>query len=143
MTPATGILASVIALAFLHLIMSVALYATRIPAMMAMKMSAKRLSKPGGRESLPAWARNVADNYNHLAEAPTVFYAVAIVVVLLGQADLVHLWSAWAYVVLRYVHSAVHATINIIMLRFTIFVLSWLALGVMIVRAGLGFSFSP
>jgi hypothetical protein len=138
LTPATGILASVIALAFLHLIMSIALYATRIPAMIAMKMSANRLAKPGGRESLPAWARNVADNYNHLAEAPTVFYAVAIVIVVLGKADLVHLWCAWAYVALRYVHSAVQATINIIMLRFTIFVLSWVALGVMIVRAGLG-----
>lgn len=137
MTPETGLLASVIALAFLHLIMSVALYATRIPAMIAMKMSANRLSKPGGRESLPSWARNVADNYNHLAEAPTVFYAVAIVIVVLGQADAVHLWSAWVYVALRYVHSAVQATINIVMLRFAIFVLSWAALGVMIVRTGL------
>lgn len=136
MTSATGILASVIALAVLHLIMSIALYATRIPAMIAMKMSANRLAKPGGRESLPAWARNVADNYNHLAEAPTVFYAVAIVIVVLGQADVMHLWSAWAYVALRYVHSAIHATINIIMLRFAIFVLSWVALGVMIVRTG-------
>ncbi len=143
MTPVTGILASVIALAFLHLIMSIALYATRIPAMIAMKMSANRLAKPGGRESLPAWARNVADNYNHLAEAPTVFYAVAIVIAVLGKADLVHLWSAWAYVGLRYVHSIVHSTLNVVMLRFTIFVLSWVALGVMIVRAGLGFSFSP
>lgn len=133
-----GILASVIALAFLHMIMWVALYATRIPAMIAMKMSANKLALPGGRESLPAWARNVADNYNHLAEAPTVFYAVAIVIVVLGQADLVHLWSAWAFVALRYVHSAVHATVNIIMLRFTIFSLSWVALGVMIVRTGLG-----
>lgn len=139
MTPSTGILASVVALAFLHLIMIVALYATRIPAMMTMKMSASKLSKPGGRESLPAWARNVADNYNHLAEAPTVFYAVAIVIILLGQADMVHLWCAWAYVVLRYGHSIVHTTTNIVMLRFTIFVLSWVALGVMIVRTGLTF----
>ncbi|MBP2157816.1 MULTISPECIES: MAPEG family protein [Asticcacaulis] len=138
MTPATGILASVIALAFLHLIMSVALYATRIPAMIAMKMSANKLARPGGRESLPAWARNVADNYNHLAEAPTVFYAVAIVIVALGQADVVHLWSAWAYVGLRYVHSVIHATVNVVMLRFAIFVLSWVALGTMIVRAGFG-----
>jgi hypothetical protein len=137
LTPATGILASVIALAFLHLIMSVALYATRIPAMIAMKMSARKLARPGGRESLPAWARNVADNYNHLAEAPTVFYAVAIVIVVLGKADMVHLWCAWTYVALRYIHSAIHATVNIVLLRFAIFVLSWVALGVMIVRTGL------
>lgn len=135
--PATGILASVIALAFLHLVMVIALYATRIPAMVAMQMSANKLARPGGRESLPKWARNVADNHNHLAEAPTVFYAVAIVIVVLGKADLGHLWCAWAYVGLRYVHSAVQATVNIILLRFTIFSLSWVALGVMIVRAGL------
>jgi hypothetical protein len=137
LSPATGILASVIALAFLHLIMSIALYATRIPAMISMKMSTRKLARPGGRESLPAWARNVADNYNHLAEAPTVFYAVAIVIVVLGQADLVHLWCASAYVALRYAHSAVHATVNIILVRFAIFALSWVALGVMIVRTGL------
>jgi hypothetical protein len=130
-------MASVIALAFLHLVMGIALYATRIPAMIAMKMSARKLARRGGRESLPAWARNVADNYNHLAEAPTVFYAVAIVIVVLGNADIAHLWCAWAYVALRYAHSAVHATVNIILVRFTIFSLSWVALGVMIVRTGL------
>lgn len=137
MTPSTGILASVVALAFLHLILTLAVYATRIPAMIAMKMSAQKLARPGGREKLPIWARNVADNYNNLAEAPTVFYALAIVIVILGKADLVHLWCAWAYVALRYAHSAVQATVNIILVRFAIFSLSWVALGVMIVRTGL------
>lgn len=138
MSAETSLLASIIALAFLHLIMIIALYATRIPAMMAMRMSAERLARPGGRESLPAWARNVADNYSHLAEAPTVFYAVAIVIVLLGQADMIHAGLAWAYVALRYLHSTVQATVNIIMVRFALFILSWVALGVMIVRAGTG-----
>lgn len=132
-----ALLGSVLALGFLHLIMAVALYATRIPAMYAMKMSARKLAAPGGREKLPAWARNVADNYNHLAEAPTVFYAVVIAIILLGQADMVHVYCAWAYVALRYLHSALQATVNIVMIRFMLFVMSWIALGTMIIRAGL------
>ncbi|MBW8880827.1 MAG: MAPEG family protein [Asticcacaulis sp.] len=133
MPPATAMLAAVLALAFLHLIMVNALYLTRIPAMIRMKMSAEKVAKPGGRDSLPAWARNVADNYNNLAEAPTVFYATVIAIVLLHQADAVTAWLSWTYVGLRYVHSAIQATINIVLWRFSVFVLSWLVLGVLII----------
>lgn len=127
-------LGAVLALGLLHLIMINALYATRIPAMIRMKISARAMAKPGARESLPAWARNVADNYNHLAEAPTVFYAVVIALVLLGQADTLSTILAWAYVALRYIHSLIQATVNIVIVRFSVFVLSWLVLGIMIVR---------
>ncbi len=128
-------LGAVLTLGLLHLIMVNALYLTRIPAMIAKRMSAKAVARPGARESLPSWARNVADNYNNLAEAPTTFYALAIAIVLLGQADTLMAVLAWAYVGLRYVHSAIQSTANIILLRFTVFVLSWLVLGTMIVLA--------
>jgi hypothetical protein len=131
-------LGAVLALAALHFVMLVALYATRIPAMLQMKISANRLAKPGVRETLPDWARNVADNYNHLAEAPTVFYAVTIVLVLLKQEDAINTALAWVYVGLRVVHSLVHTTLNNVMLRFCVFVVSWLVLGVLIVRGLVG-----
>ncbi len=132
---ATSMLGSVVALTLLHLVMMLALYATRLPAMVMMKMSARATGKPGALDTLPKWARNPAANYNNLAEAPTAFYAIVIAVVVLGQADLLFAVAAWAYVALRYAHSAVQATVNIVMVRFSIFSLSWLVLGIMIVRS--------
>jgi hypothetical protein len=71
--------------------------------------------------------RNVqwkAQNYNHLHEAPTVFYAVALALALLGAGNGLNATLAWAYVGLRVVHSLVQATVNKVMLRFLIFALS-------------------
>jgi hypothetical protein len=133
-TAARALFLAVFALALLHLIMTLALYATRIPAMVAARMSAQATLKPGALNTLPAWARNVAANYNNLAEAPTVFYAVALAVVAMGRADWGFAGLAWAYVTLRYVHSAIQATVNRVIWRFAIFALSWAVLGVMIVR---------
>jgi len=135
MTVAQSLLAAVFALALLHLIMTGALYATRIPAMVKMRMSAQATSRPGALDSLPPWARNAANNYNNLAEAPTVFYAVALGLVLTGRAQGFDAGLAWSYVGLRYVHSAIQATFNRVTLRFAVFSLSWIVLGVLIVRA--------
>ena len=94
MTAVQPLLAAVFALAFLHLIMVGVLYATRIPAMVGARMSAQATSKPGALDSLPSWARNAANNYNNLAEAPTVFYAVALALAVLGRADGIDVWLA-------------------------------------------------
>jgi hypothetical protein len=133
-TAARALLGAVFALALLHLMMTLALYATRIPAMIAARMSAQATLKPGALNTLPVWARNVAANYNNLAEAPTVFYAVTLAVVAMNRADWGFAGLAWAYVALRCAHSAVQATINRVIWRFAIFALSWAVLGVMIVR---------
>jgi len=133
-TAERALLGAVFALALLHLIMTLALYTTRIPAMVSARMSAQATLKPGALNTLPAWARNVAANYNNLAEAPTVFYAVALAVVAMGRADWGYAGLAWAYVALRYSHSAVQATINRVIWRFALFALSWAVLGIMIVR---------
>ncbi len=134
MTASQALVAAVFALALLHLIMTLALYATRIPAMIGARMSAQATLKPGALNTLPVWARNVAANYNNLSEAPTTFYAVALAIVAMGRADMAFAGLGWTFVALRYVHSAVQATVNRVMVRFIVFSLSWAALGVMIVR---------
>lgn len=131
---AAPLLAPVFVLALLHLIMAGALYATRIPAMMKARISAQAASTPRALDRLPAWARNSANNYNNLAEAPTVFYAVVLAMALLGRADGLDAGLAWIYVALRYIHSAIQATINRVIPRFAVFSASWIVLGVLIVR---------
>jgi hypothetical protein len=78
--------------------------------------------------------RSVADNYNHLHEQPTIFYAVMFFAALTGGGDATALRLAWAYVLLRVVHSLVQATVNRVIVRFSIFALATLALAMITVR---------
>ena len=72
-----------------------------------------------------------ADNYNHLLEQPTAFYATCLALALAGMGDGMYLYLAWGYVVLRIIHSIVHSTVNIVPVRFGLFALSSLCLLVM------------
>ena len=78
-----------------------------------------------------------ADNHTHLHEAPTLFYAVAIVLALIGQGDGFNTTLAWAYVALRVAHSIVQATFNRVMVRFALFALSSLVLMALILHAAI------
>jgi hypothetical protein len=76
----------------------------------------------------------VADNYNHLHEQPTLFYALALAAQLGGAADALNVGLAWTYVGVRVVHSLVQATKNVIPLRFAVFTLGSFALLALCVR---------
>jgi hypothetical protein len=134
----SSLLAPVIALVLWSLVMCAWLYATRLPAMkracipLDPKMSTRDL-----QAQLPPEVRWKAENYNHLMEQPTLFYALAISLVLLNAGDAVNIGLAWAYVALRVIHSFVHATINIIALRFLVFITATLVLAVMAIRGAM------
>jgi hypothetical protein len=135
---AQSILGAVFALGLLTLVMFIWMYATRLPAFSKARLDPQEAMHPGSyHDRIPSEVRRVADNYNHLFEAPTLFYAIALAIVAGGLADPVHAAAAWAYVGFRVAHSLVQATINRVPVRFLLFVLSWLALAVMIVRGAL------
>ena len=77
---------------------------------------------------LPPYVRWKADNYNHLMEIPTLFYAVALALALIGDTSTVSVGLAWAFVALRVVHSLWQSLSNVIQVRFALFVLSTLPL---------------
>jgi hypothetical protein len=133
-THALSVLHAVLGMGVLSLVMFIWMYATRLPAMSRAKVDPQAAAHPGSLSVLPSEARRVADNYNHLWEAPTLFYAMAFYVVVTGNADDLHALCAWAYLALRVLHSLVQATINRVTLRFALFSLSWVALAIMIVR---------
>lgn len=83
---------------------------------------------------LPSWARRVSDNYNHLFEAPTVFYAMALAIIVGGLADPLYAACSWAFLVFRVLHSCVQTTVNTVAVRAIAFGLSWIPLAIMIVR---------
>lgn len=83
---------------------------------------------------LPDQANWKAHNYAHLMEQPTLFYAASLIIALLGAAagDVL---AAWIYVGLRIVHSIWQATVNVLIVRFTLFNLSTFALIYLAYRA--------
>lgn len=136
----SAILQPVVALAAWTMVMWVWMYATRIPAMNKAGIDAKNLVGTDGaslRAKLPESISWKADNYNHLHEAPTVFYAVALVLAMAGQGDGLNATLAWAYVGLRVAHSIVQATVNRVMVRFALFALSSLALMALVLHAAI------
>ena len=132
-----SMLQTIVAMGLLNLVMFVWMYATRIPAMNQAKIDPQSAQHPGALDTLPSEARRVADNYNHLFEAPTIFYAMVIAIVLLGHADQWHVLTAWAYVILRALHSLVQATFNRVIVRFGVFALGTLVLMALMVRQAL------
>ncbi|MGI1679202.1 MAG: MAPEG family protein [Cellvibrionaceae bacterium] len=125
----TQILSPVVVLICWSMIMWIWMYATRIPAMMAARLKPDP-SAPSGEQmaTLPASVRWKADNYNHLMEQPTIFYALAITLAIFGEGSGINFYLACVYVGLRVIHSLVQAITNKIELRFSIFVLSNVAL---------------
>ncbi|MHA6333814.1 MAPEG family protein [Qipengyuania sp. CAU 1752] len=125
------ILQPVVALAAWTMVMWLWMYITRIPAMNKAKIDVQRLvNDPDASldRTLPASVQWKAHNYNHLHEQPTVFYAIAITLALLGQGEGTNALLAWMYVGLRVIHSLVQATANVVMVRFVLFALSSLIL---------------
>ena len=136
------ILKPVVALLAWTMVMWAWMYATRIPAI-------NKLPKDGNPNADVGWTgakleglispsiQWKAHNYNHLHEAPTLFYAVAIVLAIIGQGDGLNATIAWIYVGLRVIHSIWQATVNRVMVRFALFALSSLALIALILHAAI------
>jgi hypothetical protein len=117
-------LTPVLALVCWTLIVWIWMYATRIPAMQAAKIDPQSALHPGSLAVLPTHVRVVVDNYNHLHEQPTIFYALAIYTHLAGAGDALTIAFAWAYVALRVVHSLLQIVVQRVMFRFMAFALA-------------------
>lgn len=115
------------------------MYKRRIPAMAAIsKRTQDFIDDPKLGEQLPAKARWAADNYNHLHEQPVIFYALMFYISLSQQTDMVYLYMAWAYVIIRILHSLVQVTSNKVLARFGLFALGSIVLIIMSLRAAAG-----
>lgn len=135
MTVESPVLAPVVALICWTLVVWVWMYVTRLPAMARAGIDGTKIvgtTGPALRADLVAAgeirASWVADNYNHLMEQPTIFYATALVHALSGTGDGTNLMLAWGYVGLRIVHSIIQITVNRVLVRFAVFALASLCL---------------
>ena len=118
------------------LVMLLWMVATRGPALS--KLGADKLKRGARGTDVEAMLDDrvnwKAHNYVHLHEQPTVFYAAVLILVLAGYgtADVL---LAWAYVVLRVLHSIWQAAVNRQPGRVVLFLASSLFLVALGVRA--------
>ncbi len=85
-------------------------------------------------KALTGRAELSSNNFNNLFELPVLFYALVFVILHLALIDNLHVLMAWVFVIFRILHSLVHCTYNNVMHRFLLWLISTLALLVMLVR---------
>jgi len=125
---------------FLTLLVWLYMYIRRISFITSNKITSKDLAVPGALARLsPPAVSNPSDNLKNLFEIPVIFYALALYLFATRQVDAVYVGAAWIFVAFRVLHSAVHCTFNVVMLRFQLYFISTLAVWFMAIRAALAY----
>ena len=88
-----------------------------------------------GARIIPETISYPAHNLRNLFELPVVFYALCIYLYVTASVDSVYVAGAWLFLGFRILHSAVHCTVNIVLLRFALHNLGSLVLWFMVFRA--------
>jgi len=123
---------------FLTLIVWVYMYVRRIHFINTNKISPNDLGVPGALARLtPAAVSNPSDNLKNLFEMPVLFYALALYLFATSQVDAAYVYAGWTFVGFRALHSAVHCTFNLVLLRFWLYAISTAALWFIAFRAAL------
>jgi len=123
---------------FLTLLVWVYMYIRRISFITSSKIRSQDLSVPSTLAQIsPPNVSNPSDNLKNLFEIPVLFYALVLYLFITKQVDTVYVNAAWVFVVFRALHSAVHCTFNLIMLRFYLYLFATLAVWFIALRAAL------
>jgi hypothetical protein len=132
----TAIFSPFFATIFLTLIVWVYMYIRRIRFITGRKISPKDLAVPGALAQLsPPSVSNPAANLQNLFEIPIIFYALVLYLFVTQQVDPIYVNAAWIFAVFRVLHSAVHCTFNLVILRFYLYLFSTLAVWFIAIRA--------
>lgn len=135
----TAIFAPFFSMMLLTLVVWLYMYVRRIVFLNAQDIEPNELTPLKLAEISPAAVANPSDNLKNLFEMPVLFYALALYLFVTAQVDGVYVLAAWVFVAFRALHSAVHCTINIVLLRFILYAISSLALWFVLLRAVLAF----
>ena len=136
----TAIFGPFFATMLLTFVVWVYLYVRRIHWIQTENITPAALLPPGALAQLsPAAVNNPSDNFKNLFEVPVLFYALALYLFVTNQVDAAYVTAAWIFAGFRVLHSAVHCTFNLVMLRFYLYLISTAALFFMLWRAALAY----
>ena len=137
--PQTAIFGPFFATILLTLVVWVYMYVRRIGFIRSHQIASQDLT-PGKLAQLsPPAVSNPSDNLKNLFEMPVLFYALTLYLFVTSQVDGAYVTAAWIFVAFRVLHSAVHSTVNIVIVRFYLYLISSLALWFMAGRAALAY----
>ena len=122
----------------LTLVVWVYMYSRRIPFIVNSRLQPTQMTPAELARLSPPGVANPSDNLKNLFEIPTLFYALVLYLFVTQHVDSVYIAAAWVFVAFRVLHSAMHCTANVIIVRFWLYALSTLALWFMLGRAALG-----
>lgn len=117
------------------------MYSKRIPFIRSLDIDSNELTPTFLATQAPRAVSNPSDNLKNLFEMPVLFYALSIYLYVTGQVDSTYTIAAWLYVVFRTLHSAVHCTVNIVLLRFVLYAISSLLFFFMLARTVFAYFF--
>ena len=136
-----AIFAPVFAMILLTMIVWIYMYVRRIAFIQNNNLGPDELAPLEFARISPPHVANPSDNLKNLFEIPVLFYAVSLYLFITAQVDTIYLSAAWAFVGLRVLHSAVHCTINIVIVRFWIYFTATLIFWFMVGRAAVAYLF--
>jgi hypothetical protein len=136
---AKSIFAPFFVMILLTLVVWVYMYARRIPFIQRNRLRPEQLTALELARLSPPAVSNPSDNLKNLFEMPALFYALVLYLYVAGEVDATYVAAAWVFVSFRALHSLVHCTVNIVLLRFWMYFFSTLALWFIAIRAGLRF----
>jgi hypothetical protein len=121
---------------FLTLVVWVYMYVRRTHFITSNKIRPNDLAVPGALAKLsPAVVSNPSDNLKNLFEMPMLFYALALYLFVTSQVDAAYVYAGWVFAAFRALHSAIHCTFNLVLLRFWLYAVSTVALSFVVIRA--------
>jgi hypothetical protein len=132
----TAIFAPFFGMMFLTLAVWVVMYVLRIRFMLRERIEAQSLTTPErAAELISGPAANAANNLKNLFELPVLFYALCLYLYVTASVDGAYVALAWAFLALRVLHSVVHCSFNLVILRFYLYIGSAAVLWAMLFRA--------
>jgi hypothetical protein len=125
------------AMVFITLVVWVYMYIRRISFITNRKLNPKELEPVAFAQISPPSVSNPSDNLKNLFEIPVIFYILILYLFVTKQVDVGYVNTAWVFVVFRALHSAVHCTFNLIILRFYLYLFATMAIWFIAIRAAL------
>ena len=125
------------AMIFLTLFVWVYMYIQRIRFITSRQLTPKELTPLAFAQLSPSKVSNPSDNLKNLFEIPIIFYGLVLYLFMTKQVDIIYVSAAWLFVGFRVLHSAVHCTFNLIILRFYLYLFSTSAVWFIAIRATL------
>ena len=134
----SAIFAPFIGMLVLTFVVWTVMYTRRLIFLKTNKIDPQRLTTPDkAAEIIPEEISYPAQNLRNLFELPVVFYALCLYLYVTSNVDSVYVIAAWAFLGFRIVHSAIHCTRNIVVLRFLAYFVGALVAWFMVLRAAL------